>query len=318
MQPNAQKTTATVLQVGPMPPFVEGPLHEEFNVLRLPDAEVEKFLATNSSQVGVVVTTSVTGVDAHLMRALPELRAIVNFGVGFDKIDVHTADELGVVVSNTPDVLTDCVADMAVGLLIDVARGISASDRFVRRGDWLQGSYPLGTRVSGKRVGILGLGRIGLAIAARLEAFGTTVAYHGRRRVADVTYPWHESLTDLAENSDFLIVAVASNSATAGIISAEVLEALGPKGYLINISRGAVVDEAALVDALVQQRIAGAGLDVFAHEPYVPQELLNLDNVVLAPHTGSATAETRQDMADLFLTNLRQFVNEGTLSTPIS
>lgn len=316
MKPKALESTCTVLQVGPMPPYLEVPLHQEFDVHRLPDDGRQEFLAANAEHVNIAFTTSTVGVDAELMRALPNLQAVINFGVGVDKTDVQVASELGILVSNTPDVLTDCVADVAVGLLIDVARGVSAADRFIRRGDWEQGAYPLGMRVSGKRVGILGLGRIGLAIAGRLEGFGAHIAYHGRNRVVDVTYPWYDSLTELAQNSDFLIVAVSSSPATAGIVSREVLDALGPRGYLINISRGAVVDEDALVEALVQKRIAGAGLDVFAHEPHVPNELVTLENVVLTPHLGSGTTETRQDMAELSLANLRKFATDGTLLTP--
>ncbi|GAA1137666.1 hypothetical protein GCM10009672_03880 [Nesterenkonia lutea] len=252
------------------------------------------------------------------MRALPNLDAVISFGVGFETIDICAAEQLGVVVSNTPDVLTDCVADLAVGLLIDCLRGISAADRFVRQGNWINGPYPLGTRVSGKRIGIVGLGRIGLATARRLEAFGPTIAYHSRNRLVEVAYPWYESLIDLASDSDVLIVAVSGGTSTTGLVSREVIAALGSDGYLINVARGTVVDENALVDALAQKQIAGAGLDVYTHEPRVPEALLALDNVVALPHLGSATTETRLDMANLFLMNLRQFIAEGTLTTPVS
>lgn len=308
----------TILQVGALPPAAEGQLHEEFFVLRIPEKGWEAVVAEHGQQRSVAVTSSMVGVSGALIKALPNLRAVVNFGVGYDTTDVEIAQELGVQVSNTPDVLTDCVADLAVGLMIDTARSISASDRFVRRGEWPQGQYPLGQRISGKRVGIVGMGRIGRSIAKRLEAFGCSIAYHCRRRVDTLTYPWYESLIDLATQSDFLVVAVAGGPATAGLISGEVLRALGAEGHLINIARGSVVDEIALVDALIHQQIAGAGLDVFTHEPHVPKALFELDNVVLTPHIGSATAETRQDMASLFFENLRQFIASGTLKTPVS
>lgn len=307
----------SILQVGPLPPVAEDPLHQEFSVLRLPEEGGEAFLSECSAQVKVVVTSSLSGVSGALMRKLPDLQAVINFGVGYETTDVDTGKELGIAVSNTPDVLTDCVADLAVGLLIDTTRGMTASDRFVRRGEWSQRQYPLGSRISGKHVGIVGMGRIGQAIAKRMAAFGSTIAYHSRTPVGALAYPWYESLIDLASESDFLVVAVAGGPATAGLVSREVLLALGPAGYLVNIARGSVVDEDALVDALVQNSIAGAGLDVFAHEPYVPEELYDLDNVVLTPHLGSATTETREDMANLFLGNLRQFMDQGTLKTPV-
>jgi len=308
----------TILQVGALPPAAEGQLHEEFSVLGIPEKGWEAVVAEHGQQRSVVVTSSMAGVSGALMRALPNLKAIVNFGVGYDTTDVEIAQELGVQVSNTPDVLTDCVADLTVGLMIDTARNISASDRFIRRGEWPQGQYPLGQRISGKRVGIVGMGRIGQSIAKRLEAFGCSIAYHSRNRVDTLTYPWYQSLTDLATHSDFLVVAVAGGPATAGLISGEVLCALGAEGHLINIARGSVVDESALVDALIHQQIAGAGLDDCTHEPHVPKALFELDNVVLTPHIGSATAETRQDMASLFFDNLRQFIACGTLKTPVN
>lgn len=308
----------TILQVGALPSVAEGQLHEEFSVFRIPEKGWEAVVAEHGQQQSIAVTSSMAGVSGALMKLLPNLKAVVNFGVGYDTTDVETAQDLGIQVSNTPDVLTDCVADLAVGLMIDTARGISASDRFVRRGQWPQGQYPLGQRMSGKRVGVVGMGRIGQAIAKRLEAFGCSIAYHSRSRVDTLTYPWYESLIDLATDSDFLVVAVAGGPATTGLISGEVLCALGAEGHLINIARGSVVDESALVDALIHQQIAGAGLDVFTHEPHVPNALFELDNVVLTPHIGSATTETRQDMASLFFENLRQFIASGTLKTPVS
>jgi lactate dehydrogenase-like 2-hydroxyacid dehydrogenase len=238
----------------------------------------------------------------------------VHFGVGYETTDVALARSRGVAVSNTPDVLDDCVADLAVGGLIDVVRRLSAADRFVRRGEW---DFPLATKVSGKRVGILGLGRIGRAIARRLEGFDMKISYHSRNPVGGVPYQYVSSPAALASDVDILVVATSGGPATAGLVSAEVLDALGPAGYLVNIARGSVVDEPALVSALVDGRLAGAALDVYADEPHVPAPLLELESVVLLPHIASATRETREAMGELALRNLRQFMTDGTLVTPV-
>jgi lactate dehydrogenase-like 2-hydroxyacid dehydrogenase len=257
-------------------------------------------------------------VDTGLMTALPNLGAVVNFGVGYDTTDIDAAAAHGVSVSNTPDVLTDCVADTAVGLMIDALRQFSAADRFVRAGRWpVDRMYPLTRQVSNTRVGILGLGRIGRAIALRLSAFGCAISYHNRHQVADSTYTYVASLEELARNVDVLIVAAAGGDGTKGLVNREVLDALGAEGYLINIARGSVVDEDALVEALTAGRLAGAGLDVFAHEPRVPEALLAVDNVVLLPHAGSGTVETRAAMESLTLRNMASFLQTGQLVTPV-
>jgi lactate dehydrogenase-like 2-hydroxyacid dehydrogenase len=285
---------------------------------------LEEALRTNykivdepSSDVVAAITSSRFGVTNDQMDALPNLRAIVHFGVGYETTDVAHARSRGIVVSNTPDVLTDCVADLAVGGLIDVLRRLSAADRFVRRGDWLNGQFPLAVKVTGKRVGILGLGRIGQAIAHRLAGFDCVLSYHSRHQVPDTPYTYAESPEALAETVDVLVVATSGGPATAGLVSADVLTALGPTGYLVNIARGSVVDEPALVTALTNGTIAGAALDVFADEPNVPDALLGMDNVVLLPHIASATVETREAMGDLAFANLRQFLTDGTLLTPV-
>jgi lactate dehydrogenase-like 2-hydroxyacid dehydrogenase len=266
----------------------------------------------------VVVTSGGTGVDAGLMAALPNLGAVVNFGVGYDTTDVDAAAARGVVVSNTPDVLTDCVADTAVGLVIDVMRRFSAADRYVRAGRWpVDGPYPLTRQVSNKRVGIIGLGRIGGAIAKRLSSFGCSVWYHNRHQVDGSPYTYVGSPVELAKAVDVLVVAATGGAGTRGLVSRDVIEALGPDGYLVNIARGSVVDEQALVDALAGGRLAGAGLDVFEDEPNVPQALLTMDNVVVLPHVGSATVETRAAMEELTLRNLDSFLKTGQLVTPV-
>ena len=310
----------TVLQVGPLKSSLERTLSEQYGALVLPDEASARgeFLSTHGGEVTAVVTSGRSGVDADLMRALPQLGAVVNFGVGYDTTDVDAAAERGVGVSNTPDVLTDCVADTAVGLMIDVMRQFSAADRYVRAGRWpADGNYPLTHQVSNRRVGIIGLGRIGSAIAKRLNAFGCTISYHNRNPKADSPYTYVDSPVALARGVDVLVVAAAGGDGTRRLVDADVIDALGSSGYLVNIARGSVVDEAALVEALTNGRLAGAGLDVFTDEPNVPDELLTLDNVVLLPHVGSGTVETRAAMEQLTLDNLDEFLRSGRLVTPV-
>ena len=313
-----QDVGVRVLQVGPLMPVVENAIGAQYDTKRLPEGEPQgEFLARHAKEVVVAVTSGKYGVNAELMASLPNLEAIVNFGVGYDGTDMVTARQRGIVVSNTPDVLNDCVADTAVALLLDTFRSISAADRFVRGGAWPEGNFPLTTRLSGKRIGIVGLGRIGRAIARRLDGFGCSISYHNQHPVKDLDLIHYESLEQLAADSDALIVSVAGGPSTANLISEDILNALGENGYLINVSRGSVVNEPALIGALVNREIAGAGLDVFADEPNVPEILLTLDNVVLLPHIASGTTETRAAMADLTLANLHQFLTEGTLQTPV-
>jgi lactate dehydrogenase-like 2-hydroxyacid dehydrogenase len=310
----------TVLQVGPLKPSLTRTLADSYAAYALPDefAAREEFLALHGGDITAVVTSGRSGVDADLMRALPRLGAVVNFGVGYDTTDVDAAAELGIGVSNTPDVLTDCVADTAVGLMIDTLRQFSAADRYVRAGRWTAtAAYPLTRQVSNTQVGIIGLGRIGTAIAKRLNAFGCTISYHNRHVVDDSPYEYVSSPAELARDVDVLIVAAAGGSGSRQLVSREVLDALGADGYLINIARGSVVDEDALVEALTAGRLAGAGLDVFADEPNVPEALLSLDNVVLLPHVGSGTVQTRAAMEQLTLRNLDEFLRSGRLVTPV-
>jgi lactate dehydrogenase-like 2-hydroxyacid dehydrogenase len=307
-----------LLQHGRLMASLEAALAEHFDLHPLwREADPRAFLATRGGEFAALVTSARTGADRALIEALPRLRAIACFGVGVDAVDLAAARERSVAVSNTPDVLTDCVADLAFGLLIDVARRLSAADRFVRRGDWLKGQFPLATRVSGKRLGIVGLGRIGAAIARRAAGFDMPVRYHGRRRIDGCGYGYEPSLAALAAWADFLVIACAGGPGTRRLVSREVLDALGADGFLVNIARGSVVDETALVEALLAGRIAGAALDVFEDEPQVPPALLALDQVVLLPHIASATRETRQAMADCVLANLRQWFAQGRLLTPV-
>lgn len=317
--PAASGAAPVVLQVSALPALMEQRISAEYSRVRLDEIpDRGRWLADRGHEVRAVVTRAATGVDPALVEALPALGAVVSFGVGHDTIDVAHAHRRGVRVSNTPDVLTDCVADLAVGALIDVMRRLSAADRFVRRGAWESGPFPLATRVTGARVGILGYGRIGRAVAKRLAGFDVELHYHSRRRLPDVPHRHHASARDLAAACEVLVVTAAGGPDTRGLVSAEVLAALGPAGYLVNVARGSVVDESALVAAVRDGAIAGAALDVFADEPRVPVELADCDQVVLLPHIGSATTRTREEMAELALANLRRFLTEGELVTPVA
>jgi lactate dehydrogenase-like 2-hydroxyacid dehydrogenase len=318
--PSASVARRTVLQVGPLKPSLAATLRDDYAAYVLPDASGGRadFLASHGPEITAVVTSGRTGVDAALMSALPNLGAVVNFGVGYDTTDIDAAADRGVSVSNTPDVLTDCVADTAVGLLIDVMRQFSAADRYVRAGRWpTDGNYPLTRQVSNSRVGIIGLGRIGGAIAKRLSAFGCSISYHNRNEVVGCEYTYVSSPEELAERVDVLVVAAAGGSGTRKLVSRAVIDALGSDGYLVNVARGSVVDEEALVDALRAGRLAGAGLDVFADEPTVPEALLAMDTVVVLPHVGSGTVQTRAAMEALTLRNLDSFLATGKLVTPV-
>jgi len=301
-----------VLQYGKLMPSLEKQLAETFDWHRLVDeTDPKAFVAARGREYVGLATAGFA--DAALIEALPALKVISSFGVGVDKIDLHAAAQRGIPVGNTPDVLNDCVADLALGLIIDVARGIGASERYLRAGSWPRGAYPLQRKVSGKKLGIVGLGRIGHVIAKRALAFDMDIRYHNRRPVVDTSIAHEPSLVELARWCDFLVVIVPGGAATRHLVNDAVLDALGTKGYLINVSRGSVVDEAALVRALKECRIGGAGLDVFENEPQVPAELMGLDNVVLVPHIGSATVETRGAMAQRVFDNLKSYFDTGKL-----
>jgi hydroxypyruvate reductase len=303
-----------LLSNGRLPPGLLARLAADYALTTLGEqADPAAHLAEHGAAYEGLVTSAAVGADAALLARLPQLKVISSFGVGLDKIDLAAARARGVAVGYTPDVLNDCVADTAWGLLIDVARGFSAADRYVRRGLWPQGPYPLGRQVSGARLGIVGMGRIGRSIAQRSTGFEMQVRYHTRTPVAKLPWAHEPSLIELARWADFLVLITAGGAGTRHLVDAAVLDALGPAGYLINVSRGSVVDEAALVSALCERRIAGAGLDVFEHEPHVPAALMALDNVVLLPHVASATQQTRQAMADLVYDNLQAFFAEGRL-----
>jgi lactate dehydrogenase-like 2-hydroxyacid dehydrogenase len=262
------------------------------------------------------VTNGHSGPPPEMIDRMPKLEIIASASVGYDGIPVEYARTKGIPVTNTPDVLNDDVADLAIALMIMTARRLVASDTYVRAGKWPKGGeYPLAQKASGKRVGILGMGRIGKEIGKRAEAMNSKVSYHSRRPVADVSYQHYPDLVELAKNSDFLIVIIPATPQTNKIVSKAVIEALGPTGILVNVARGAVVDEDALVEALTSGKLGGAGLDVFVNEPQVPEVLFGMDNVVLQPHIGSATHDTRRAMSQLVLDNLdAQFAGRPLLT----
>ena len=256
-------------------------------------------------------------VTRALMDQLPALEMISVFGVGYDRYDVAAARERGIPITNTPDVLTDDVADMGISLMLAIARTIPQADKYVRDGKWPSGPLPLARKVTGARLGIVGLGRIGSAIARRAASFDMSIAYTSRNKVVDSPYAYYPTPAALAAEVDFLMVITPGGAGTKGLINAEVLNALGSKGYLINVARGSVVDESALIAALQNNVIAGAALDVFENEPHVPAALCAMSNVVLAPHVASATWQTRRAMADLAFGNLQAHFAGKPLLTPV-
>jgi hydroxypyruvate reductase len=306
-----------ILITAPLPPFLYDPLKADF---RCHDyyaaADKDHLLATGGRDVRGLVQGGGTVTPTTLLDRLPQLEIISVFGVGYDGVPVDYCKKRGVKVTNTPDVLTDDVADVAVALIMMTGRGFARLERFVRAGEWEKRSVELTTKLAGRRVGILGLGRIGKAIASRVSALGMDVAYTGRKP-QDVSYRFLPDLRSLATDSDFLVVACPGGPATRNLVNADVLAALGKKGILINIARGSIVDEPALVAALQAGTIKGAGLDVFADEPNIPEPLFAMDNVVLLPHVGSATRETRQAMGDLCKANLDAWFANKPLPTLI-
>ncbi|CAH1650067.1 Glyoxylate reductase [Hyphomicrobiales bacterium] len=261
--------------------------------------------------------TSSGALSASLLNALPRLRLVANGGAGYERIDTGALRDRRIHLTNTPDVTDGCVADMAFALLLAVGRHIASGDAFVRSGKWETSEYPLVPRMHGRTLGILGLGRIGLAIARRAAGFDMPVVYHNRRPRTDVNFEYCGTARELASRSDFLIVACPGGAATHHIVDASVLEALGPKGLIVNIARGSIIDESALVAALKNGVIGGAGLDVFEHEPRVPSDLLTARNVVLMPHRGGGTFETWEDACDLVIANVSAFFENRPLPTPV-
>jgi lactate dehydrogenase-like 2-hydroxyacid dehydrogenase len=281
-------------------------LDRDFTVHRLWQAQDKSaFFAGINDRVRAIATGGGFRVDGALMDRLPKAEIIATMSIGVDHIDLAAAKSRGIAVTNTPDVLTDDVADIGMALVLAVARRLIVGDRYVRSGQWLKAAMPLTSKVGGAHMGILGLGRIGLAVAKRAEAFGMGIAYHGPRRKPEMPYRYYPSLVEMAREVDYLMVSCPGGAATRNLVNAEVLAALGPEGAVVNIARGSVIDEGAMTAMLVDGRLGGAGLDVFVDEPRVPEALFPLDNVVLQPHVGSATHATRAAMGQLVVDNLK-------------
>jgi len=309
----------------PLPQLIRSGLAERFSVTRLweePDGDAAiarlaptlRFVATG---VPILAEGVSRPIDAAFIGRLPRLELIANMGVGYDNIDAAAAAARGIVVTNTPDVLTDETADTAFGLLLCVVRQLPQADRYLRAGKWREAPFALSASLRGRRMGIVGLGRIGKAIARRGEAFGLEIAYHGRRKQDGVDYPFHANLVEMARACDILMIAAPGGPATRGLVGQAELDALGPQGVVVNIARGGIVDEGALIAALRDGRILGAGLDVFAAEPDVPAELVAMDHVVLLPHVGSATAPTRDAMSRLVVENCEAVAAGRAPPTPV-
>ena len=315
-----------LLRPVPLPPLAQEGLATSFNLIRLweerdPEATLAavapglRFIAT-----GVPILTEGLShpISAAFLARFPKLELVANLGVGYDNIDITACATRGVVVTNTPDVLTEETADTAFGLLLCVIRQFPQADRYLREGKWLKTGFPLTASLRGRTMGIVGLGRIGRAIARRGEAFGLKIVYNGRKAQADAPWPFYERLEDMARACDILMVSTPGGPATRNLIDASILDALGPQGVLINIARGSVVDEPALIAALREGRILSAGLDVFAGEPEVPAELIAMDHVVLLPHVGSASHATRDAMSALVVDNALSFAAGRGPLTPVA
>lgn len=302
-----------LLQIGSFPPAVQAQLDAGFDCVGVDDIGRDP---ARAADVRAIVTRSNLEVPAALVERLPNLEIIATNGVGYDLIPLGLAARRGIVVTNTPDVLNAAVAELCVGALLSLMRRLPQADRHVREGRWPAANFPLTASLAGKRVGIAGLGRIGKDIARRLEPFGVALAYHGRSD-QQLVWRFEPDLAALARDVDILIVAAPGGADTARMIDARVLDALGPQGYLVNIARGSLVDQEALLAALAQDRIAGAALDVFDHEPDVDPRFFGLENVLLLPHIGSATVEARAAMAELMLENLRGWFERGQVLTPV-
>jgi lactate dehydrogenase-like 2-hydroxyacid dehydrogenase len=310
-----------LLLIGPEKPVMAKGLNPTFNVLQLPGAnERDKFFSDCAPRVrGIAVAATSERIDGTFMGRFPRLEIISSFGVGYDHIDAAWAGGHGITVTNTPDVLTEEVADTALGLLLCTVREFPQAERYLRSGRWPQGDYPLSkATLRDRTVGLVGMGRIGQAIARRLEAMGVPVVYHSRRPAEGVAYRHYPNLLDMARDVQVLLVITPGGAQTRNLINAEVLAALGREGILINMARGSVVDEPALIKALQQGTILSAGLDVYAREPQVPPELIAMENVVLFPHVGSASVTTRQRMDQLVVDNLIAWAAGKPPLTPVS
>lgn len=308
--------TIEILQTGELLDSCEAALTERYTVHKLHEqADPKAWLAANGARIRAHAGS---GVQADLMDALPNLEIIASFGVGYDNIDTRAAKARNIRVTNTPNVLNDAVAEITIGLMIALARRIPQGDQYVRQGKWPSGNMGLFSELTGKTVGILGLGRIGKEIATRAQAMKMRVVYHGRKRQPAEPYVYYDNLADMARDSDWLVIIAPGGKGTERIVSRDVLEALGPKGMLVNVARGTLIDEPAMLELLQTGGLGGAALDVFENEPKVPEAFFALENVVLSPHQGSATNQTRDAMGALLVANLEaHFAGEPLISAVV-
>jgi lactate dehydrogenase-like 2-hydroxyacid dehydrogenase len=316
----SERMDVDILMLGPrMPTIADG--IERHLILHRPDdaSDPEAAIDTLAPKIrGLALSYGHRRIGPELFDRLPKLEIIANFGVGYDHVDAAAAGSRGLIVTNTPDVLNEEVADTAIGLLLATVRQLPQADRYLREGRWLEKPFPLTATLRDRTVGIVGLGRIGKAIARRIESFGLPIAYFGRNRQADVPYPYYANLVEMARAVDVIIVITPGGAGTKHLINADVLQALGPEGILINVARGSVVDERALIEALRSRTILSAGLDVFEHEPQVPPELIAMDHVVLLPHVGSASVHCRNAMGQLVVDNLVSWFSGRGPLTPVA
>ncbi|MDR6125863.1 lactate dehydrogenase-like 2-hydroxyacid dehydrogenase [Sphingomonas sp. SORGH_AS802] len=309
-----------VLMPAPMAPDVIEAIERDFTLHRLwEQPDPDRYLAAVAPRIrGMAVGGAAGRIDGRWFDRLPALEIVAHFGVGYETIDADAAAARRIVVTNTPGVLDEEVADLTIGLMLATLRRLPQADRFVRAGEWRRGPFPLSPSLRGRRVGILGLGAIGKAVARRLDGFDVAIAYHGRSRQPEVAYAYHDSPAALAAASDALIAIVPGGAGTRHLVDARVLDALGPDGVFINVARGSVVDQDALVAALAERRILAAGLDVYADEPNVPEALVAMEQVVLLPHLGSASERTRAAMGKLVVDNLASWFTTGRALTPVA
>lgn len=309
----------TILALGSLLPAEMDALEKSFDLIRLwkepnPEAVLQAY---KNDIVGILSAYNGIPVTARILESLPNLEIVAQFGVGVDNIDLGAAKARGIAVTNTPDILTPDTADIAFSLILCLMRRIVEADMYVRVGKWVSGAFSLSSSLSGKTVGIVGMGRIGQAIARRGLAFDMKIVYHGPRQKPDLTYPYYADLRQMAEASDVLVMACPGGAETKNLVTGKILKALGPKGYLVNIARGSVVNTEDLLIALRNRDIAGVGLDVYENEPNVPGALISMDNVVLLPHVGSATAETRSEMGRLVIANILAYFEGKPLLTAV-
>ena len=306
-----------IIAHGPLLPPVIEKLGELGEVIVMTNWEKGKHILLEHGQ-DVCAVATYGGIGKEQLQALPNLKIVANFGVGFDNVDVTTAHQMGVVVTNTPDVLNDAVAELTFGLVLTLSRQLHVADQYIRAGRWpLEGQYPLSRELTGATVGIIGMGRIGREFARRARAMNMRVVYHGRHEQPHVPYKFYDSPKNMAQDVDWLVLLAPGGPETYHIVNEDVLNALGPEGYLVNVGRGSLVDEEALVQAIQDRKIAGAALDVFAHEPHVPQQLIDSPHVLLTPHIGSSTTKTRAAMGQLIVDNIAMVLSNQPALTPV-